>query len=288
MAQRTDIHRPSAPDLDPQEYELVTVYDLGWDPSIETAIAAALRDSVRHTILLNLLQNGAEWSEHRNANSAKCGHCGTRIRYAALLLHQPTSQLIEVGEVCLNNRFSLSKGQFDTLRKAAAQRRANSKLAEQRKAIIEANPVIGTIPAHLEEFRNDFLADIYRKFKRYGSLSERQIAAVQGSMKRDVEWAARRKQDVAEAALAPDVPEGKQAIKGEVVSIKWHDHAFGSTMKMVVKVEQGWAVWGSVPEAIAIEVEVGDTVTFTATVTRSDRDPKFGFFKRPTKAAIIG
>jgi hypothetical protein len=57
-------------------------------------------------------------------------------------------------------------------------------------------------------------------------------------------------------------------------------------MKMVVKVEQGWAVWGSVPEAIAIEVEVGDTVTFTATVTRSDRDPKFGFFKRPTKAAI--
>ena len=33
-------------------------------------------------------------------------------------------------------------------------------------------------------------------------------------------------------------------------------------------------------------VQVGDTVNFTATITASDEDPKFGFFKRPTAAGV--
>ncbi len=36
-----------------------------------------------------------------------------------------------------------------------------------------------------------------------------------------------------------------------------------------------------------ISIERGDRVRFTATLTPSDRDPKFGFYKRPSKAAFV-
>ena len=278
MAQRTDIHRPSAPGFDPEAYELRGVFD--WHPE-----DGDFRDFFKY-LKPALLADGYRLAPH--ASISQCGHCGSFIRYAAVMAHAPSMEYIVVGEDCLANRFeALTASEFQRLRKDATLNRQRSKLADQRSTFIEANPVIGGIPAHLEEFGyNDFLADINRRFQKYANLSEKQVAAVQSSIERDVEWAARRAKDTAEAALAPDVSEGKQAIKGEVVSVKWQDSDFGSTMKMVVRVEQGWKVWGTVPRAI--DVKVGDTVTFTATVTRSDRDPKFGFFKRPTKAAVIG
>ena len=45
-------------------------------------------------------------------------------------------------------------------------------------------------------------------------------------------------------------------------------------------------VWGSVPASLE-DAERESRITFTATVTASDRDAKFGFFKRPTKAQVI-
>jgi hypothetical protein len=46
-------------------------------------------------------------------------------------------------------------------------------------------------------------------------------------------------------------------------------------------------VWGTVPASID-NVQRGALVEFTATVQVSDNDPKFGFFKRPSKAKICG
>ena len=76
--------------------------------------------------------------------------------------------------------------------------------------------------------------------------------------------------------------------------------------KMVVKHADGWKVWGSVPKGLTeavytrsryigeagtttdeLTVAVGDTVKFTGTITASDEDPKFGFFKRPSAAEVV-
>lgn len=61
--------------------------------------------------------------------------------------------------------------------------------------------------------------------------------------------------------------------------------------KMTVQTDEGWSAWMTVPKALTKfagypsrlipSVEVGDRITFTATVTRSERDPLFGFAKRP-------
>lgn len=102
-------------------------------------------------------------------------------------------------------------------------------------------------------------------------------------------WAA---ENEAAKAAAEAIVDGKQIITGEVISTKWVDevYAYGQRiLKMVVKDDRGFKVWGTVPRSI-IEANddalKGQRVTFSATVQASKDDDKFGFFKRPTKAAI--
>jgi hypothetical protein len=82
-----------------------------------------------------------------------------------------------------------------------------------------------------------------------------------------------------------DVTEGRQVITGVVLAMKWQSSDWGDTLKMLVQDDRGFRVWGTVPGNIEPNRE--ERVTFTATITQSDKDPKFGFFKRPTKAAVL-
>src|SRR6202012_4048526 len=62
---------------------------------------------------------GYTWAQAHTDN-AQCQHCGARLRYAALLKHEATKEILWVGETCLDNRFSgMTKAQFDHLRKTA-------------------------------------------------------------------------------------------------------------------------------------------------------------------------
>jgi hypothetical protein len=80
-----------------------------------------------------------------------------------------------------------------------------------------------------------------------------------------------------------EVPEGRRTVEGEVVTVKWQDNAYGGNLKMLVQAE-GYRLWGTVPRAID-DVERGDRVQFTATLTAKERG--FGFYSRPSKATIV-
>ena len=134
---------------------------------------------------------------------------------------------------------------------------------------------------------------------------------------------ARKAQLLADGVMAP---EGKVVVTGVIRSIKEKESQFGTTLKMLVETAEGWKVWGSLPTfKVATKVlneeiknmpyygyvgedgqhhnlewngngkfayytlyaEVGDTVSFSATLERSDSDLLFAFFKRPTKAVIV-
>ena len=174
--------------------------------------------------------------------------------------------------------------------------------AEEVQAYIDANPVLGDLVALAAQgpLQNEFLRDLLNKVIQYGSLSEKQLSAARRAIDRDALYRAER---LADAALAADVPTGRIEVIGEVISIK--DKGWGP--KMIVKHTDGWKVWGSVPTSLqsyvpgqmnisnpngmeagtqVTTVQVGDTVKFTATITASDDDPKFGFFKRPTAAEV--
>ena len=129
---------------------------------------------------------------------------------------------------------------------------------------------ISKCPADLCDAIEDYLmGDIY-KLQR--------LAAEQA----DAEIAARDKAH----ENGEDAPEGRVVITGTVLSFKWQSSEYGDVLKMLVQDDRGFRVWGSVPKSLD-DAERESRISFTATVSQSDRDTKFGFFKRPTKAAII-
>lgn len=109
--------------------------------------------------------------------------------------------------------------------------------------------------------------------------------------------------DAAEKDTWADVAEGKRSVSGTVLAASWRENDYGSTLKMLVKLDTNEKVWGTVPRAIenvyhaAIDngtEEGGDlagwirgkAVAFSGTFERSRDDAKFGFFKRPSKATV--
>lgn len=78
-----------------------------------------------------------------------------------------------------------------------------------------------------------------------------------------------------------EAPEGRQTISGEILSIKEKCGQFGYSLKTLIKLPNGTKVYGSLPKG-AENMQRGDTIHFTATFSKSDDDPTFGFFKRPS------
>lgn len=148
---------------------------------------------------------------------------------------------------------------------------------------------------------NDFALSVLNAYYNYGKLTAGQCEAVRKCIAREAEWKAQREQkkaewaakDAAEKALAQEVPEGRVVITGQILSTKWYESDYGSQLKCVIKDDRGFKVYGSVPNAIvdyaySEEIDLkGKQITLTATVSPSDDDPKFGFFKRPAKAQLV-
>ena len=97
--------------------------------------------------------------------------------------------------------------------------------------------------------------------------------------------AQRAERDAAHEA-GEDAPEGRVVITGTVLAFKRQESMYGDVLKMLVQDDRGFRVWGSVPVSLE-DAERESRITFTATVTASDKDAKFGFFKRPAKAAVL-
>lgn len=284
MAVRTDVHRPSAPEFDPADYEDLAGYD--FNPEWPGVNGDASR------LIQRLTTEGVRFSGVHGGG--RCDHCGARLRYAALLRHRPTNTLIWVGERCLDGRFELSASEFTRLRKAGRLNRERQAKAAKIEQLVDEHPLLAelTYEQALEE-ASDFVWDVAFKFRRYGELSERQIEAVERAILRDVEWRERRvrwdTERAVEDAAAEDAPSGKTEVTGTVLSTKWKDHEFGSTLKMTVKDDRGFRVWVSVPKSIHVNGEPrnGDRVRLVATLRPSDDDPKFAFGSRPTKGEVL-
>jgi hypothetical protein len=114
-------------------------------------------------------------------------------------------------------------------------------------------------------------------------------ASIVGSHLRELDWQEKTRREVERTADAEPVPVTGERIliTGVVVKVAVQENDFGSREVMTVEDERGFRIWGSVPSSLDVEEIKNKRITFTAKVTRSDSDPKFGFFKRPTKAEMI-
>lgn len=285
---RTDQHRPSAPEFDPEQYMLEGVYDL--------LSHRSTRDTrEHHEAALEVLSEGG-YSEAAHQLAFQCGHCGAHLRYAALMSHPESMTYIYVGETCLEGRFAtLTKAEFQRLRKAAALFRkresAKERFQEHLEAAIEADPSLALLEDReaLEDYPY-FLSDLRYKMRKY-PLTDRQIAAAAKVIREADE---RRRAEAKRRAEARPVVEGRGQIEGTVISTKWADGHFAYSpmvAKMTVQDDRGFRVYGTVPAPLLDEVDDlsalrGRRVRFMAQAETSRDDETFGFFKRPTKTVL--
>ncbi|MFG2847463.1 hypothetical protein ACGF12_30485 [Kitasatospora sp. NPDC048296] len=178
---------------------------------------------------------------------------------------------------------------------AAARRRAEREF----EAWSTAAPGRAELLAYLSEgpHDNEFVADMADQVAQLRTLTERQEAAVGRCMeyaRRRAEAEQRRAQD---AVAAVPVPTGKALeITGEIVHARYEEGDYGrrGQFKMLVRGDDGWRVWSTVPVALTPRISSttvrdlhGKRVRFTADVEPSPKDASYGFAKRPRKAEAL-
>jgi len=82
------------------------------------------------------------------------------------------------------------------------------------------------------------------------------------------------------------VTEDRIQFEGKIINTKFQENQFGGTLKMLFEDIRGFRLWGSVPSKLLDEELSNLDIKFLATVSVSDTDSSFGFFKRPTKVAV--
>jgi hypothetical protein len=137
---------------------------------------------------------------------------------------------------------------------------------------------------------HDIVQDINNRVQQYGNISPAQAALVFKLAKEVRKKGTVEERRAQERAAAADAPTGRETIQGRILKVTERVEGPGyharTVVKLLVKSNSGYLAWGSAPRGIG-EATTGDEIEFTATFTPSDDDPKFAFYKRPTKAALL-
>jgi len=296
---RTDTHRPTA--IVPEDYSFIAFEH---EPKTGDVLGDAyIAQANRQQIRRHMEMTGGTYSRHEHGGI--CGICGNaNAIYTALFHHKPSNTYIRTGRECADkldagvNFDHFIRGVKAALEAKAGKRKAEAFLVEQD---LEDAWKVYTSDAVSEDSRGfeiNTICDIVGKLVKYGSVSEKQVAFVRklldkiatgdtAAARKKAYEAERAAQD--EAALPVPVTDERITIRGKVLTIREQDSHFyynAVEWKCLVMSEEGWKVWGTLPRAFGTDVQ-GRKIEFSAKVKRSDNDPKFGFFSRPTKAQII-
>jgi hypothetical protein len=282
---RFDAHSPT--NFNPEDYEFLVAFDNGGTEESNLGYMADNGIDQDVDALLAELETAGQEGRVAYGDAARCDHCGARIRYVGLFRHLPTGDVIAVGQTCAEGRMTYDKSTFDRLRKQAQLDRAAQRILIAWNAFKAERPEVEWDV--LDESDNDFIADVLRRGRRNGEISERQLEAIIEAHKRDLIYAAERAEREANALPPTPVPTGNSmTIIGSILGCKYVENDYGGSYKMLVEVEHDggiYKIWGTVPRAI--EPDCGARVQFVANVERSQDDPSFGFFKRPRKATML-
>lgn len=291
---RTDIHRPSEARY--SEYRWLGCFYIGANEDIAEGYAdeeAALNDRLAAHYGVDdgshLRRTGDHGVGGNFARKSTCDHCGAVFAHGVIFLHEPSNEWIAVGHTCAGEHFAGDEDEMARIRRLAEK---NAKrLRSLRENEVIRRMTLAMYPGLAEALETDH--HIARNLKKsfmnsnYPGLSSKAIALafkVPEWVKENAERDAKREAERATAEPVP-VTGDRITVTGEVVKHEWKETNWGSREVMTVKDDRGFLVWGTVPSKLS--VDRGDRISFDCLVERSDRDDKFGFFKRPTKARVI-
>lgn len=278
-SKRTDAHRPGA--IIPAEYAYVTSYHLA------TTDGGFPVPAFNVDLVLGMKERGDKFAT--TGALGKCSICGACFIYGDLWKHEPTGELIHVGQDCARKYQLLadrSAFELEADRRKAAAARECQKVAnrERRAAFLAANA--GLEPAL--ECDHPIVQDIARKFQSYCELSPKQVALV---LKLAGEASAPKPAE--DVLVRAPVSTSRVTFRGVVVSAKIVEGQYGDSYKMTVKVAAPggvWLAWGTCPAAMVDSAPVGERgrlhslrgaeVEITAALD-AGREVHFAMMKRP-------
>lgn len=248
----------------------------------------------RERVQAHVARTGGTYSTHEHGGN--CMVCGSvNAVYTILFYHAKSNTYIRLGQDCaekldMGNSFEMNsfRKTVENVREAlAGKRKAQALLAdaglEAAWAVYTSDlseyPAGQRIPYEVVTVR-----DIVGKLVKYGSISPKATEFVRALLVKLANLPKLEAERAAEKAAAADCPTGRVQITGTVLKVALYSNNFSrfgdDIAKMTVKANEGFIVFVTVPSGLS--AERGQTVTFTATLTPSDNDPKFGFGKRPT------
>lgn len=265
MTTRNDIHSPK--NLKPADYRHVLAFAYAGtdgDPAVNMRELTELRRAFPFF--------------RKPSGKGGCDVCGAHFRYGSAFRHVSGEHIV-VGWECAE-QIDAHGGDLANSREAVLRTLERARKLFARRIALRAF-VKGATPELRRALRCEhrIVQDIRGRLIQWGQVSAAQEVLVLKIAREEAEKATRP------AEVKVPAPEGRQVVRGEVVSVKAHESAFGTTVKMTVKVQaEGgvFLVWCTVPSGFS--VARGNQVEFTATLTRSDRDAGFAFGKRPTGA----
>lgn len=241
--------------------------------------------------------DGDQAFHYYRAGWSHCAHCGHALKYAVRFEYLPTGEILDIGEDCaqfIAPADTRIEYELLRLRKRIANERKEAKYEqealERRQQFEIDEPEVAEFLKFVDENEKfGFLRDMKAAYDRWGSLTDRQLAATKRTMLARQEQASR---ELFEATLlkdAPLSPEGRQTIEGTVTSVKGQHTDFRYVYKMLVRLDDGNKVYGTVPAKLeqALINQKDARVKFAATFKRKDGEDHFSYFSRPSNAEVL-
>lgn len=137
------------------------------------------------------------------------------------------------------------------------------------------------------EKEKEIFSSLLQKLKNCGNLSEKQIDLLKKFQCQYICEFCGEKHHEKECEKIPAIENGRYDIVGKMVCVRTKDTNWGLSYKCLIVGDNGQKFWGSVPKQLHIERDLNKKFRLRATVERSSNDPKFGFYKRPSKLELL-
>lgn len=230
-------------------------------------------------------------------NKTNCNHCNKKIRYIIVAQHNGGTYHT-FGHTCGTDLRNFKEQKIVGMQERSLASRKRAKNAEMRKSFLQANP-------GLEEAlnaNNKIIASMKENFMKYHSLSDKQIELV---FKLVAQMAKFKEEAIIRNSTSSEVTEGRiKDQKMKVISIKKtqiQGFGYNSVMETyfvyTLEHESGFRIYGKIKGSYDFtikdhkaynedNIKSNDYVIFSGSVTKSDKDPYFGFFKRANVSLI--
>ncbi len=280
MSRRTDAHRPGA--IIPQDYEALAFFSFGGSdgcPPLGVDYMLKLRAEL-----------GSELIDREGGG---CNVCGAHYRHGVIFKYLPSGKTVTMGHECAAKYemladFAAYDAAFEAHQRANAATITRVKNQRRRERFLDKHEGL----AEALQVDHRISRDLASQFETRCKLSDAQVALA-FKLLADLWKPVWQRNETNVSA-----PEGRVTVRGTVVSAKWHEGQFGTSLKITVKVQTDlgcWLAWGSAasnmlefsePVRDVPSMLRGAEVEFTASVQRG-REPHFAFFKRPTGARVV-